>query len=205
MLSRFHLIPERHERTDGRTDGRTDRIAINIARQCADARKTTALGMIVLAHELHRTSSISRRCQRLNRLQSLCIAVLLQSFLPCPNSIYSILLWILVQLVVWYLLWIVNKQKAKLHGFDVLSICCTSCIQQIYNKVEFGQQAIVDVFVVITSSDVFRETIRYVSITFVGIQLHISNGLKLMTTKSGQAGTLRHFADRFCHARQFVC
>jgi len=24
MLSRFHLIPERHERTDGQTDGRTD-------------------------------------------------------------------------------------------------------------------------------------------------------------------------------------
>jgi len=77
MLSRFHLIPERHERTDGRTDGRTDRIAINIARQCADARKTTALGMIDLADELHRTSIISRRCQRLNRLQSFCIAVLL--------------------------------------------------------------------------------------------------------------------------------
>jgi len=40
MLSRFHLIPERH----GRTDGQTDRIAIsisrvsNIARQYADAR-----------------------------------------------------------------------------------------------------------------------------------------------------------------------
>jgi len=28
MLSRFHLIPERH----GRTDGRTDRIAISISR-----------------------------------------------------------------------------------------------------------------------------------------------------------------------------
>ena len=34
MLSRFHTIPACH----GRTDGRTDRIAINIARQCADAR-----------------------------------------------------------------------------------------------------------------------------------------------------------------------
>ena len=31
MLSRFHLIPER--------DGQTDRIAINIARQYADARQ----------------------------------------------------------------------------------------------------------------------------------------------------------------------
>jgi len=30
MLSRFHLIPERH--------GQADRIAINIARQYADAR-----------------------------------------------------------------------------------------------------------------------------------------------------------------------
>jgi len=40
MLSRFHLIPERHGQTDGRTDGRTDRqlCYINNARQCADAR-----------------------------------------------------------------------------------------------------------------------------------------------------------------------
>jgi len=44
MLSRFHLIPERYERTDGQTDGRTDGRTdgqicyINIARQCADAR-----------------------------------------------------------------------------------------------------------------------------------------------------------------------
>ena len=35
MLSRFHLIPERHERTDGQTDGQN--CYINIARQCADA------------------------------------------------------------------------------------------------------------------------------------------------------------------------
>jgi len=32
MLSRFHLIPQRHRRTDGRT-------AINIVRQYADARQ----------------------------------------------------------------------------------------------------------------------------------------------------------------------
>jgi len=36
MLSRFHLIPERHgqtdRQTDGRTDGLTDRIAISISR-----------------------------------------------------------------------------------------------------------------------------------------------------------------------------
>jgi len=40
MLSRFHLIPERHGQTDGQTDGRTDgeNCCINIARQCADAR-----------------------------------------------------------------------------------------------------------------------------------------------------------------------
>jgi len=35
VLSRFHLIPERHgqtdERTDGQTDGRTYRIAISIS------------------------------------------------------------------------------------------------------------------------------------------------------------------------------
>ena len=39
MLSRFHLIPERHGQTDGGTDGRTDRqiCYINIARQYADA------------------------------------------------------------------------------------------------------------------------------------------------------------------------
>jgi len=40
MLSRFHIIPERHGRTDGRTDRHTDgqNCYINIARQCADAR-----------------------------------------------------------------------------------------------------------------------------------------------------------------------
>jgi len=32
MLSRFHLIPERHGQTDGQTDGRTYRIAISISR-----------------------------------------------------------------------------------------------------------------------------------------------------------------------------
>ena len=32
MLSRFHLIPERHGQTDGRTDGQTDRIAKSISR-----------------------------------------------------------------------------------------------------------------------------------------------------------------------------
>ena len=40
MLSRFHLIPERLGRTDGRTDRQTvgQYCYINIARQCADAR-----------------------------------------------------------------------------------------------------------------------------------------------------------------------
>jgi len=44
MLSRFHLIPERHERTDGLTDGRTDEQThrqnsyINIARQWGGGR-----------------------------------------------------------------------------------------------------------------------------------------------------------------------
>jgi len=39
-ISRFHLIPERHGRTDGRTDGQTDgqNCCISIARQYADAR-----------------------------------------------------------------------------------------------------------------------------------------------------------------------
>jgi len=32
MLSRFHPIPERNVRTDGRTDRRTDRFAISISR-----------------------------------------------------------------------------------------------------------------------------------------------------------------------------
>jgi len=36
MLSRFHRIPERNGRTDGRTDSQN--CYINIARQCADAR-----------------------------------------------------------------------------------------------------------------------------------------------------------------------
>ena len=40
MLSRFHLIPERNGRTDGRTDRLTDGqiCYINIPRQYADAR-----------------------------------------------------------------------------------------------------------------------------------------------------------------------
>ena len=39
MLSRFHLIPERHGQTDRQTDRETDKIAVSIiARQCADAR-----------------------------------------------------------------------------------------------------------------------------------------------------------------------
>ena len=37
MLSRFHVIPERDGRTDGRTDNGQN-CYINIARQCADAR-----------------------------------------------------------------------------------------------------------------------------------------------------------------------
>ena len=36
MLSRFHLIPERNEQTDGRTDRQI--CYINIARHYADAR-----------------------------------------------------------------------------------------------------------------------------------------------------------------------
>jgi len=32
MLSRFHLIPERHGQTDGQTDGRTDKISVSISR-----------------------------------------------------------------------------------------------------------------------------------------------------------------------------
>ena len=40
MLSRFHLIPERHGRTDRRTDRQTDgqNCYINIARQRADVK-----------------------------------------------------------------------------------------------------------------------------------------------------------------------
>jgi len=40
MLSRFHLIPERHGWTDRQTDGQTDRqnCYINIARRHTDAR-----------------------------------------------------------------------------------------------------------------------------------------------------------------------
>ena len=32
MLSRFHLIPERHGQTVGQADGQTDRFAISIPR-----------------------------------------------------------------------------------------------------------------------------------------------------------------------------
>ena len=38
MLSRFHLIPERHGQTYRQTDGQTQICRINIARQYADAR-----------------------------------------------------------------------------------------------------------------------------------------------------------------------
>ena len=37
MLSRFHLIPERH----GHTDGRTDRIAISVSRVSVPTRDKT--------------------------------------------------------------------------------------------------------------------------------------------------------------------
>ena len=43
MLSRFHLIPERHGRTDGRTDGQN--YYINIARQSADAIKIEVINV----------------------------------------------------------------------------------------------------------------------------------------------------------------
>ena len=36
ILSRFHLMPERHGQTDGRTDKQI--CYVNIARRCADAR-----------------------------------------------------------------------------------------------------------------------------------------------------------------------
>ena len=52
MLSRFHLIPERHAqtdgqrdgRTDGRTDGLTDRIAISISRVSVLTRDKNGTG-----------------------------------------------------------------------------------------------------------------------------------------------------------------
>ena len=42
MLSRFHLIPERHRRTDRQTDGRTDRITISISSVCVLTRDKNA-------------------------------------------------------------------------------------------------------------------------------------------------------------------
>ena len=52
MLSRFHLIPERHGQTDGRTDRRTDRqiCYINIARQYADNDVMSIFKMADLSH-----------------------------------------------------------------------------------------------------------------------------------------------------------
>ena len=41
MLSRFHLIPERH----GQTDGQTDRFAINIARTASSLRPVNECGV----------------------------------------------------------------------------------------------------------------------------------------------------------------
>jgi len=43
MLSRFHLIPERHEQTDGQTDRQTDRIAISISRVSVLMRDKTSV------------------------------------------------------------------------------------------------------------------------------------------------------------------
>jgi len=47
VLSRFHLIPERHGRTDGQTDRQTDWTVrqnwyINIARQCVLKMKSSS-------------------------------------------------------------------------------------------------------------------------------------------------------------------
>ena len=43
MLSRFHLIPERHGQTNRRADGRTDRIAISISRVSVLTRDKNAV------------------------------------------------------------------------------------------------------------------------------------------------------------------
>jgi len=53
MLSRFHLIPERNGRTDGRTDGhgqtdgRTDRFAISISRVSIVTRDKKWLNCVI--------------------------------------------------------------------------------------------------------------------------------------------------------------
>ena len=43
MLSRVHLIPERHEQIDGQTDRQTDRIAISISRVSVLMRDKTSV------------------------------------------------------------------------------------------------------------------------------------------------------------------
>ena len=63
MLSRFHLIPERHRQTDGRTDGRTDgqNCYINIGSH----------GVSVLTRDKNENVCISSRfkCKKLNLIQ----------------------------------------------------------------------------------------------------------------------------------------
>jgi len=96
MLSRFHLIPERH----GQTDGQTDRIAISISRVSTLTRdkKTRRRGGVLLQgpitsysqfHLVKRSSQMHQNCNAREKsctagffiaevIQLCCVAVLLQ-------------------------------------------------------------------------------------------------------------------------------
>jgi len=53
MLSRFHLIPERHGQTDRQTDGQTDRIAISISCVSVLTRRAIKNAYLDEWHSLH--------------------------------------------------------------------------------------------------------------------------------------------------------
>ena len=63
MLSRFHLIPERNERTDRRIDGRTDWLYQYSASVCWRAIKTIKISPCLSKLQLAKVGAFLRQCR----------------------------------------------------------------------------------------------------------------------------------------------
>ena len=88
MLSRFHLIPERHGRTDrqtdGRTDRRTDRIAISISRDSALTRdKNDRLALLLYWLKFYKVISLLFFCFKTNDSLFVYLFVILSVTIVC--------------------------------------------------------------------------------------------------------------------------
>jgi len=75
MLSRFHLIPERHGETDRQTDGQTGRIAISISRVSV---LTRGKNYSLLWHHLYVGASRYHYCRNERLRPNLQVALLSQ-------------------------------------------------------------------------------------------------------------------------------